>query len=105
MVAADRCRLASPFDDRRKLQILRAEPQGQIDFDALAFTVGVVDHVEHSEAATATRPVMHENLGPNMIRHSLKIQFFLYVTLQPLSGPDPQVEFQLALDPIHELAF
>jgi hypothetical protein len=74
------------------------------DLDPQPFAVEVVEHVQQPECPTVSQPVGHEVhltrscLG--CIRHGQRIRL---VALQPLAGLDPQVQLQLAVDPIDPL--
>ena len=103
VIAANDLGFATPFDDPVEGADDAFGRQGEIDLDAESLTVVVVDHIEQADATAIGQLVVHEVHRPDVIdlcRHGQRQRFFAH---QAMSWLDPQVQFQLAIDPIYAL--
>lgn len=93
----------TPFDDLVQCPHDALSGQRKVDFDAQTFAVEVVQDVQQPELPTILQPVRHEIHRPNLVRHFWHGQFLGLFPLQKLARLDPEVQFQLTVDPVDTL--
>ena len=110
VVDSDSAGLAAPLDHPVQTADDAFGGQREVDLDAQSFAVKIIQNVQQPERTAVTQPVGHEvplrRLKANAYRathrpgHVWRIwhgQRIGLVTLQPLSGLDPKVQFELAI--------
>ena len=99
IVDHDRQRLAAPFDDLVEGPDDPLGWQSEIDLDARAFAVEVVQHIQKPELSPVGQAISHEVHRPDHVRGVRNRQFLWRLPLQSSPWLDPQVQLQLAVDP------
>lgn len=96
-----RKRSSGPFS-RRRVQAANDPFCGQreVNLDAQAFAVEAVQHIQQPKGTAVAEAIRHEVHRPGHIGRIWHCQDIRLLPFQPLSGLDPQVEFQRAVDPI-----
>lgn len=77
--------------------------QRQVNLDSQPFAVEVVEPVEQPEATSVAQLVVHEVHGPDLVDCIGHHQRLGPLAHQALLRLDPQVQFQLPVDPVHAL--
>lgn len=72
----------------------------EVDLDAQAFAVEVIQHIQQPELAAIPEPICHEVHRPGHVRRIRHRQSIGLLALQPFARLDPQVQLQRAIDPI-----
>ena len=103
IVDHDRQRLAAPFDDLVEGPDDPLGWQSEIDLDARAFAVEVVQHIQKPELSPVGQAISHEVHRPDHVRGVRNRQFLWRLPLQSSPWLDPQVQLQLAVDPMDPL--
>jgi hypothetical protein len=91
---------ATPFDDPVQTVDDPFGWQREVDLDTQSLAVEVIQHVQQPKCTAIFEAICHEVHGlghVGCIGHGQRIGF---VALQPLARLDPQVQLQLAVDPI-----
>lgn len=70
VVAADRVRFATPFDNPVQRSDDAFGRQREIDLDSQAFPIEIIDDVEQADAASVGKLVMHEVHRPALVDRS-----------------------------------
>src|SRR5471032_1317546 len=103
IVAADRLRLAAPFDDLVERSNNTLGRQRKIHVDDQAFTIEIIDHVEQADAATVAQLVVHEVHLPDLIHRRGNSQRQWPFAHEALTRLDAQVQFECPVDPVDAL--
>jgi hypothetical protein len=103
VINPDRKRLAPPFDDLVRTAHDPFGRQREVDFDAQACAVEVVQDVQEPELAVARQTIRHEILGPDRVRRIGHRHLFRLLPLQPPARLDPEVQFKLPVDAVDTL--
>ena len=103
VVHADGLWLATPLDDVVQAADDPLGRQGEVDLDAQAVAVEVIEHVQKPERAAVLKPISHEIHRPSDVRLFGHCQSVRHVPLQPFARLDPQVQFQGAVDAVDAL--
>jgi len=73
----------------------------EVHFDAKAFAVKIINYIQKSVTATVVELVVHEVHRPTVIDHFRHSQWLRLFTNQAFLGLDPQIQFQLPINPVH----
>jgi hypothetical protein len=84
-------RLAAPLDNPIKAADDTFGGQREIDLDAQAFAVEVVENIQQSKSTAIAKPISPEIHRPGHIWRVRDCQRIRFVPLQPLAGLDCQV--------------
>src|SRR5690606_25831777 len=95
--------LSSPANDLLERANHTLRRQREVDLDAQRLAVKVIDHVQHSDATSIGKLVMHEVHRPHLVDLGRYRQRLGRLPNQPFARFDPQVQFELAVDPVHTL--
>lgn len=95
--------LSPPADDLLEGADHALGRQREVNLNAQRFAVEVVDHVEHADAAPIGKLVMHEVHRPYLVQVGWHGQWFGRLPNQPFARLDPQVQFELSIDPVRTL--
>jgi hypothetical protein len=101
VVDTNGARSAAPFDDRGKAADDPLRRQRKVDLDAQTFAVEVIQHVQQPERPAVAKAIGHEVHRPDRVRGVRDRQRIRLVPFQPLEGLDPQVQLELAGDPVN----
>jgi len=104
VVAADRVRFATPFDNPVQRSDDAFGWQREVDLDSQAFAVEVVDDVEQANAASVGELVMHEVHRPALIDRGRHGQRQRLLAHQAVARLDPKIQFELPINPIDPLS-
>jgi len=91
VVDPDRLWCATPFDDPVQGPDNPLGGQREVDLDAQAFTVEVVQNVQQAELATVSQTICHEVHGPDFVRLFWHDQLIGLLPFQPFARLDPEV--------------
>ena len=86
VVYPDRAGLSAPFDDPIKAPDDPFSGQGEVDLDAQALTVEVVQHIQQPKRAAITEAICHEVHQPGVVGGIRHRQCVGLVPLQLLAG-------------------
>ena len=100
IVAPDCARFAAPFDDAVQAADDPLCGQREVNLDPQTLTVEVVQDIQQPKSPAVAEAIRHKVHGPGHIGRVWHRQGIRLLPFQPLSGLDPQVQFQLAVDPI-----
>src|SRR5690606_13916169 len=103
VVTADHARLPTPLDDLLQRADHPGRRQRQVDLDAQAFAVKVIQYVEQPEAAAVAELVVHEVHRPDLVDRIGHRQRLGLLAHQAFPWLDPQVQLQLPVDAVDPL--
>ena len=103
VVAADRVRFATQFDNPVQRPDDAFGWQREIYLDSQAFTIEVVDDVEQADAASVGKLVMHEVHRPALVDRSRHRQWLRLLAYQAVARLDPQIQLELPINPVDAL--
>ena len=103
VIATDRPWLATPIDDLLQRPDYPSAGQRQVDLDPQSFAAEVVQDVEQPEAMSVAELVVHEVHRPDLVDGLGHRQWLGPLAHQPLLRFDPQVQFELPVNPINPL--
>ena len=101
IVDPDRARLAAPFYGPVEAADDPFCGQREIYLDPQPFAVEVIQHVQKPERTAIAQAICHEIHGPGYIWRVRDRQNARLLPFQPLARLDPQVQLQLAVDPVN----
>jgi len=103
VVAADRVWFATPFDNPVQRSDDAFGWQREVDLDAQAFTIEVIDDVEQADAASVGKLIMHKIHRPALVDRSRHSQWQRLLAYQAVARLNPQVQLELAVNPVDTL--
>ena len=77
--------------------------EGEVDLDAQALAVEVVQYVQKPKLAAIGQTIRHKIHRPHEVRRARNREHVRLVPFDATPGFDPQVQFQLAVDPADAL--
>src|SRR5690606_1776047 len=95
--------LPAPLDDLIEGTNHPLSRQREVDLDAQAFAVEVIQHIQKPELAAIGQAISHEVHRPDGVRCLRDAEFIGFVAFDPPAGFDPQVQLQFAVDPVDTL--
>ena len=95
--------LTSPLNDPIKSADNTLGRQRKVHLNPQPLTIIVVQHIEQTECPAIRQPVGHKVHRPDRVGRIGNSQVFRLLAFQPLTRLDPQVQRELAINPIDAL--
>src|SRR5690554_6417011 len=101
VVTTDRTRFTSPLNDLIQRSDNPLCRKREVHFDAKAFTIKVINHVQQPIATPVVELIVHEVHRPTVVDRFRHSQWLWLFTNQALLGLNAQVQLQLPVNPIN----